>query len=658
MIGNTLLSDWTHNNPCNILTQSSATLNLNANQAVAAAYLYWSSVASPELRDLDVALNGTPISAQRILTDGGRFAGFADVTNLIKNTGNGTYLFSDFDAMIPNCYIPNIPFTGNYAGWAIVIVYEDPTLTGRMVNIYDGLEYLSAGIIDPISINLDRLNMTDTKDAKFGFVVWNGSPDSNSDELRVNGNVVSNTPLNPVNNIYNSTNTYTGSNTQYKVDLDYFDISNYISVNDTSINIETRIYDLGGGTSAYHSVVPNVFALTLINQQPDATLALDKVGVACDSRDVQLSYTVFNTNASGVLPANTPIAFYANGTLVATTATKNSIAIKGSETGMVTLNIPATVNDDFVLTASVDDDGTGKSSIDEINEDNNTDTENVTLKFSPEINTPEDIIACDENGTGFIIFDLAAKKAEISTDTNVAISFHETREDAENGVKSITNTTNYQLTSHSSMDIWVRAENKDNKCAALTFFTITAQMKPFNGLQEPLMLCNLKNNHSTVNLTHSHFLLSKMYPYMGEIDFKFYETESNAESEINEITNINNYQPFAFPHVVWIKAKGKNNLWCEKIFQLQLNDCIVPKGISPNGDSLNDGFDIAIFNPINLKIFNRYGIVVYEHGIGYTNQWHGQDKNNKQLPSGTYYYSFNTLFDTYVGYVYVIREIK
>lgn len=657
MIGNTLMSDW-HHNPCTILNQSSAVLNLNTNQTVAAAYLYWSGLGSPEQADLDVALNGTPITAQRVLTNiepivgESHYSAFADVTNLVKTTGNGTYLFSDFNALIPDCTFANNFIPLNYSGWAIVIIYEDPTLSGRMVNIYDGLEFISPS--RPVSINLDRLNMTDTSGAKLGFLVWDGQNNLSGENLQINNNEVSNPPLNPVNNVYNGTDSWTGSNALYHMDLDYFDISSYISVNNMSINIETFI-PFSGGSDV---VGINVFALTLINQLPDATIVLDKVGVECGSRDVQISYTVFNTNASTVLPANTSIAFYANGILLAITATKNSISIKGSERGTVTLSIPTTVDDDFVLTASVDDDGSGNSSVDEINEDNNTDTENVTLKFSPEINQPEDIVICDEQGKGFIIFDLTAKYSEISTANDVSITFHESSEDAEKGVNRINAVGNYELESHSSKVIWVRAENKDNKCAAITFFTITAQMKPFHSLQEPLMLCNLKNNPSTVNLAHSHFLLSKMYPYLDEIDFKFYETESNAESEINEITNVNNYQPFVFPHIVWVKVKGKTNLWCEKIFQLQLNDCLVPKGISPNGDGLNDGFDIAVFNPMDLKIFNRYGTEVYKYGLGYTNQWHGQDKNNKQLPSGTYFYSFKTLFDTYIGYVYIMREVN
>src|SRR5690554_2275265 len=39
-------------------------------------------------------------------------------------------------------------------------------------------------------------------------------------------------------------------------------------------------------------------------------------------------------------------------------------------------------------------------SVNEADEDNNTDTENVALKFSPEINQPDDIIICDTDRRG------------------------------------------------------------------------------------------------------------------------------------------------------------------------------------------------------------------------------------------------------------------
>lgn len=658
MIGNTLNTAENNTNPtCVIQTQSAANLNLNANQTVVAAYLYWSGSATPTELDINIQLNNIPITAQRIFTGNNPnfnrtwTGAFADVTNLVQTTGNGIYTFSDFD--INSTISFYCPGSLNYGGWAIIVIYEDPLITNRMVNIYDGLQVLHPifPIKESMFITLNKLNLTNNNDSKLGFLVWEGDEDTAvSEELLINNNLVSNPPLNPVNNIFNGTNSFTGLNTLYNMDLDYFNISNFITTGDTALNIEM--------SSGRDIILANAFALTLINQLPDATLAINNVITTCDSQDIKVNYTVFNTNASEILPANTPIAFYANNILVGTTTTKSTIAIKDSQTANITLNIPTTIATNFTLKAVVDDDSTGIGIVNEIDETNNTDTKNVVLKFSPEINTPNDITICDENGNGFIYFDLDAKKNEISTSANVNIRFYLNQSDAENGINSLTNTTNYELASHSTQTIWVRVEDTINQCAALTFFNITAQMKPFTGLNEPLMLCNLKDNQNAVNLTNVHMLLSKMYSYLNEIEFKFYETETNAINEVNEITNTTNYQPGTFPQIIYIKAKGKNNLWCDTILQLQLNNCVIPKGISPNGDGMNDGFDIAIFNPLALKIYNRYGTEVYSYNLGYTNQWNGQDKNNKILPTGTYFYSFKTMFDTYIGYVYIVREVK
>src|SRR5690554_7107856 len=54
MIGNTLNSDPNGTGaPCTILTQSSANLNMAANQTVVAAYLYWSGSGSLQQADLN-----------------------------------------------------------------------------------------------------------------------------------------------------------------------------------------------------------------------------------------------------------------------------------------------------------------------------------------------------------------------------------------------------------------------------------------------------------------------------------------------------------------------------------------------------------------------------------------------------------------------------
>src|SRR5690606_41781181 len=90
-VGNTLNAQPNFNGYCDQLLQSSATLNLNPGQTFISAHLYWSSVGPG---DFDVAINGTPISAQRIFshTFNGNpyFAAYADVTALVGATGNGT----------------------------------------------------------------------------------------------------------------------------------------------------------------------------------------------------------------------------------------------------------------------------------------------------------------------------------------------------------------------------------------------------------------------------------------------------------------------------------------------------------------------------------------------------------------------------------------
>src|SRR5690606_14818426 len=107
--------------PCTSLTQSNALLNLGTNQTVTAAYLYWSSLGDLLTPlDEDIDLNGISISAQRILEDfndcGSYYSAFTDVTDLVKYTGNGNYIFSGFDPGFTDCNS-----SVKYSGWAIII---------------------------------------------------------------------------------------------------------------------------------------------------------------------------------------------------------------------------------------------------------------------------------------------------------------------------------------------------------------------------------------------------------------------------------------------------------------------------------------------------------------------------------------------------------
>lgn len=84
--------------------------------------------------------------------------------------------------------------------------------------------------------------------------------------------------------------------------------------------------------------------------------------------------------------------------------------------------------------------------------------------------------------------------------------------------------------------------------------------------------------------------------------------------------------------------------------------CEIAKGISPNGNGLNDNWDLSGFDVRKVQIFNRYGKEVYSKS-NYTNEWVGKSNNGNELPDGTYYYviEFNDMSPR-TGWIYINRE--
>ena len=93
---------------------------------------------------------------------------------------------------------------------------------------------------------------------------------------------------------------------------------------------------------------------------------------------------------------------------------------------------------------------------------------------------------------------------------------------------------------------------------------------------------------------------------------------------------------------------------CESIPRLevtvQLDDCpndiIIPDGFSPNGDNINDDFNIVnlrdLYPNFTLEVYNRYGNILYKGNID-TPNWNGYSEKgitlgNSELPVGVYFY--------------------
>ena len=332
---------------------------------------------------------------------------------------------------------------------------------------------------------------------------------------------------------------------------------NNIAIGDTTATIEL--------TSGQDHVMINNIITVLNSQLPDATIMLNDYSINCGDRNIGIEYTVFNTNSTDLLPANTPIAFYANNELIGQANTQNEIQINDFELGTASLLIPESIGDSFILSLVVDDNGTGNGSVTEINEINNDYETQLDLLVIPPLELLSNSLSCDK-GFNSAVFNLI----------------------------EILNSNNINVTSN-------------------------------------------------------------VY---------FYTSLSDLGLNTNEILIPENYNNTSNPQAIYVRIE---NPPCYDVyaFDILVENCppFIPEGFSPNGDNTNDWFNIQglynIFDRHELKIFNRYGTLIFEGNND--KKWHGLinrglNNHGEIVPVGTYFYVINfndSNYESIVGWVYV-----
>lgn len=737
--------------PCEMLSESTATLGLETDQTVIAAYLYW---AGSGIGDFEVVLNDIPIMAERTFADAiddnrPFFAGFTDITEQVLTTGNGDYTFSGIDILD---ILPNYCPTGtNFAGWSIIVVYEDMDLPLNQVNVFDGLESVSQ-FNNELSITLSNLNVLDNEDAKIGFLAWEGDAGLAVDEtLSINGNLLSNPPLNPLNNQFNSTNSFTQADDLYNMDIDVYNIENNINVGD-----DTAVITL---TSGQDFVMINTIITVLNSQLPDAIITIDSVQTVCNSRDVTVVYTVTNQGTES-LPTNTATAFYGNGILTGTDTTSQAIAMGDSQSFMTVITIEDNIPAIFSLQAVVDDPATviesnennnesniisldlagitisdleilqqcddssndgleifnlettaqeavmGQNNIDfafyeslndataQVNPietpqtyENTSNPQTVYIRFFLETDTScfsivpleievsyqpvapalDPLEICDDSldNDGVASFNLTIQEAIIlEGQQGVFVSYYESLEQATQGGNAIALPQNYTNTS-ANQAIYVRLENLSNSlCFDLGFFELVVNPIPEVLLLDPLLACNEGFEVGTYDL----FEAIELANIPLENVTGFYITLDDAQSLTNAISTPEAFENTSNLQTVYVRIEGDNMLDCYQIAQLELliENCppFVPEGFSPNGDGINDTFEISglkdVFLEYQLLIYSRLGNLIY-HGDNSIAFWDGvpnQGIGGTLAPTGVYYWVLQ-LNDTensdQIGWVYLNR---
>ncbi|MGQ8870569.1 fibronectin type III domain-containing protein [Myroides sp. TSA_177.3] len=306
--------------------------------------------------------------------------------------------------------------------------------------------------------------------------------------------------------------------------------------------------------------------------------------------------------------------------------------------------------------------------------------------------TPVELVDCAREPGEINFVDLSDNNAKILGEldpTKYTLQYFETEEDMNNNVNPLD--TIHEFTERSKT-IYAKLTNKNTGCSLIKTFRVVVQppldvtvakdvsvcsIYTFPALKEGEAYYTQKNGQGTKYVdgdvldvvgTHdiyiyrvdekgcygeSHFSLEiveqpiadrfenmvftcEVYPLPALSEYNKYYTLPNGEGEELPAGTII-YEPTTI--YIFATLEGKKGAVCvdQSSFTIDFEECPIPKGISPNGDGLNDSFDLSEHGVSKIQIFNRTGIEVYSQGL-YQSEWKGQDKSGNKLPSGTYYY--------------------
>ena len=246
--------------------------------------------------------------------------------------------------------------------------------------------------------------------------------------------------------------------------------------------------------------------------------------------------------------------------------------------------------------------------------------------------TSVDMELCDDNSRdGFESFTLTDNNANIldgQDDTQFVVSYYASEADANAGTNPLTspytNISNPQT-------IWARVEsNVAFDCYSVVDFDLIVLDVPFATFNTdtvdyevcpdatvPIEISLIPNGYTEVDVTVQWTLDTGVIPNQTGL------TLPVLVEGIYEAT-------------ITFNATECSYVVSETVIELE--SCVIPQGISPNNDGLNDSFDVSSYDVSRLEIFNRNGTLVYSKS-NYSNEWFGQTNDGDELPVGTYFYS-------------------
>ena len=246
---------------------------------------------------------------------------------------------------------------------------------------------------------------------------------------------------------------------------------------------------------------------------------------------------------------------------------------------------------------------------------------------------------------GFASFNLTPQTAAIQNgQAGTTVTYFRSQPDADANSNAITTIQNFVSTSNPQTIVARISNNAMDSCYDTTSFElhVTASDLLDSGLK--IVSCSpFDLNAVAADIS-------------GTPTLSFYDTNANAIANSNAISNPTAYTMEGASGTVYVRAEDASGCADVAAVEIVKDSCEIQKGISANGDGLNDVFDLNGYNVTSLAIFNRYGTKVYSK-TNYTNEWGGQSDKGDELPDATYYYVIERAnVPAVTGWIYVSRK--
>lgn len=223
----------------------------------------------------------------------------------------------------------------------------------------------------------------------------------------------------------------------------------------------------------------------------------------------------------------------------------------------------------------------------------NTIPVDINVIPAPTINSPIEIIICDDDQDGVSSLDLNAIIPNIVSDTSdLIISFHNSLDDLQNNTNAIVTTIAYNVTTET---IYVRLESITTGCYATAQIPVIVNTQP-----EFINISNFQNCETDGNqITDFLFNLKDSEILNGQTGKQvlYFETELDAINRTNSIDKNANYTNTSSPQTIFVRVENNTDQDCFGTSSFEIEVGAVPLFNPPLNylvcdDISNDSFEV------------------------------------------------------------------